>query len=149
MGTEKQTDLLTGIDFSRTEEIRCRRCGKVLSNLRSIRNRHGQWCLKKIRNEDPRPKFIELLVPIIDNELLINIYYWCDAMLAYVIKQEDKELIISLYVIAKKYRNMSPIVIGGHIDKVVKLYHRIGIKRDDILNGLISIVESTGKNTEV
>lgn len=148
MGIEKQTALFDEYDPESAKEVRCRRCGKVLSNPRSIKNRCGSDCLRELKEKDwDEPA--EALPVTIDNDLLKNIYYWCEAMLRSTKSANDRELVLALYTRAKSCKNMSPVLISSEIDAVIELYNRLDIIRDDILFGLNMIAEATGKEIGV
>lgn len=149
MGIEDQTDLFVGFDLGRTKEVRCRRCNEILSNARSIRNKHGAYCLKKIRDEERKLLAREPLLIAIDSDLLVRIHFWCDAMMGHTQSIVDQELIVTLYKKAKRFIYMSPVAISNEINEVIKLYYRLGMIRDDILGGLRGIASAAGVKIEV
>jgi hypothetical protein len=102
-----------------------------------------------LRAEDV-PESVAMVFPdIINDDLISNIYYWCEAMLRSTKSAKDKELILALYEKAKSYKYMSPISISDEIDRVIELYNHLGIIREDILLGLNMIARATGKRIGV
>ena len=82
---------------------------------------------------------------LIDEELLIKIHFWCDALYRYTQRETDQALLVDLYEKATKFKYMSPIGISEEINLVIKLYKRLEPKRDDILMGLEAIALASEK----
>lgn len=144
MENKEQTAFFVENDRRTAKPVRCRRCRKILSNSRSIKNHYGADCLRRLRNKD-RIQILEENILSIDDKLLTNIKFWCNAMMSHVQLSDDKDVLVRLYEKAGDNKHMSPIVIGAEIDSILEMYDRLKMNRDDILNGLRAIAVATGR----
>ena len=85
----------------------------------------------------------------IDDELLVKIQFWCNALLCYTSNSKDQKILKELCSKAANNKYMSPVIISNEIEKTIEIYHLYKLNRDDILNGLEEILKATGKKFEV